>query len=274
MLGLSALLVLSAVPSAGQGQPEPGGAFPPPFPPYPRSTSFAAIKLWIVGNTNLDSRQVVLTSAEAVFAFEPGGGPDPASGGDMRREVREEVLNPSLASRLGGRSASASVTFDCSHAETTVNSVMVYPGASLGGGAGRIIPASQWLAANTSLDLVDLAQAACGDSMVNPEDAAPAKPADLRGPVTAPAHTPARRATQGPWMQIGAFGSTALADQRWRSIRARWPSETEDLIERTETVAHGKGALQRALIGPFPNRQAAEALCERLKAAGGDCLVR
>jgi hypothetical protein len=45
--------------------------------------------------------------------------------------------------------------------------------------------------------------------------------------------------------------------------------------KRVETVAReGQSPLYRGLIGGFANREAAQAFCNTLKAAGRNCLVR
>lgn len=261
------VLALGAAPASGFAQTDSNATFPPIFPPFPTSANFRDIKLWIAGNTTLDLDQVVLTSGEAVFAFTDVASPAQA-GGLKRRQLREEVISPGLAESLGGRSATATLEFDCAHAETTVDAVILYPGNSLSGGAAKMIPAARWLSANTSLDLTDLAQAECGKSFQSPYDTPHAAEPALRGPASA-AWTGA-----DVWAQIGAFATIAIADQKWRAIQRRWPAETEALSERTETVAHGAVVLRRTLVGPFEGRAAAQAFCERLRAQGDDCLIR
>jgi hypothetical protein len=264
-------LALAVQPSVAASQDETSG-FPPAFPRFPTTTRFSDIKLWLAGNTDLTNGQVILTSAEAVFAFTDQASP-PGADGTRHRTVREEVINEGLANRLGGRSASADLAFDCAHDETTVDQVMLYPGNNLGGGAPKQIPAAHWLGANTSLDLTDLAQAACGKSMDRPYGGGRLASAPLTPPSAGSTPSPAAP-SDGVWVQIGAFATTEIADRKWLTIQQRWPEGAQDLSERTETIQHGGKTLRRALVGPFASRTLAKAFCDHLRTRGSDCLVR
>ncbi|MDR3506279.1 MAG: SPOR domain-containing protein [Caulobacteraceae bacterium] len=250
-------------------------------------TTFAAIRQWLARETDLAPNQLVLLSAEAGFAFV--GPPVRHADGLIIRRVREEVINQDLADSLGGRSATLALEFNCRHAETTVTEVRLYPGNGLGGGASKPIPPSRWLRANTNLDLSDLAQAACGKdyqpASSHPVDQAyssPPQPTAQPAPRSAPrqAPQPALRppaAEAGPgarWVQIGAFASIAIAEDRWRALQAALPAQTTGRSERTEPVPHGAGVLHRTLVGPFQDKAQAQAFCEVLKSRGYDCLVR
>ncbi len=263
------------------------GWSPPPYPTFPHSTSFASIKLWILGDTDLALDHVIMLNTEAVYAFVDDG--PPTGGGTVSRVVREEAINGALAQRLGGRSATAEVTFDCDHAETTVSAVTLYPGNSLGGGPGQPTPATRWLDANPGLDLTDLSQAACSAAYQRPFKAS-VRSAALRGPASAPRPTLPRPIPNEPvpaepsepqvprpghvWAQVGAFGSAALADDHWRKLKDHYPTDTDGLTLRDETVARDGKTLHRALAGPFETRATAEAFCMRVRNGGGDCLVR
>ena len=298
-LWLSAVSLSILLSSAGHvvAQSDSDG-FPPPFPPFPRSTSFGDIKLWVAGDTNLDQDKVALTTGDAVFAFVDDKS---AVAGEttVDRQVREEVINGDLAASLGGRSATALISFDCGHAETTVDQVMVYPGNNLGGGDPKRVTAAHWLAANTSLDLTDLAQVACSQRAsarrgAGVRTARTAQAAALRGPADAAepdtarldtdASAPAGAAAEPParlpvdahavWVQIGAFASSAIAEDKWRQLQAKQGDMTAGLSLRTETAPHGTATLHRALIGPFATRAQARDVCVRLKAHGESCIVR
>lgn len=257
------------------------------FPPFPEVTTFAAIRQWLARETDLSPNQLVLLSAEAGFAFV--GPPVRHADGLIIRRVREEVISQDLTDSLGGRSATLALEFNCRHAETTVTEVRLYPGNGLGGGAGKPIPPSRWLNANTDLDLSDLAQAACGKDY-QPAPSHPAEqayspptqsaPQPAPKPAPRPAPQPAPRAPvaeAGPgarWVQIGAVASTTIAGDKWRALRAALPAQTAGRSERTEPVPHGAGVLHRTLVGPFQDKAQAQAFCEALKSRGYDCLVR
>jgi cytoskeletal protein RodZ len=103
---------------------------------------------------------------------------------------------------------------------------------------------------------------------VAPVPVAPATPAP-----TAPAAVAA--ASGAASVQIGAFSSTALADKGYSDIAAAFPGPMAGKAKRVETVAReGQSPLYRGLIGGFANREAAQAFCNTLKAAGRNCLVR
>jgi cell division septation protein DedD len=282
-IGLLAAALLACPATA---QTDSDADFPPAFPSFPRSTSFGDIRLWVAGDTNLDQNKIALTTADAVFAFSDDK--PAASSGVVTRQVREEVISADLAISLDGRSATADIEFDCGHAETTVDQVMVYPGNNLSGGQPKRLAAGRWLAANTSLDLTDLAQVACA---AKPPAASPARhgraartaqAAALRGQA-APSPTESQAAAtaataaalgQAAWVQIGAYATVAIANDKWNALKARRGDLPPGLGLRTEPAPHGAKVLQRALIGPFDTRAQARDFCASLKANGGDCIVR
>ena len=270
------------------------GAARTPFPTFPKVTTFAALRQWLSHSTDLSPARVTLLSAEAAFSFTDPP-PAPRRDGTIRRVVREEVLDPDLAGVLGGRSARLALEFDCQHAQTTVSDVWLYPGNSLGGGPGQLIPGGRWMSANAHLDLTDLAQAACGARFMQApgtETAAASEalppPTSAPMPASSPATAPAARQGLKPtirdvavrpagpaaWAQIGAFANTAIARDKWTALRRALPAETEGLTEKTETISHGAATLQRVLVGPFAHRSQAEAFCGVLQARGFACLVR
>jgi hypothetical protein len=252
-----------------------------PFPAFPKVTTFAALRQWLSHSTDLSPSRVTLLSAEAAFSFTDPP-PAPRRDGTIRRVMREEVLDPDLAGTLGGRSARLALEFDCQPAQTTVSDVWLYPGNSLSGGPGQLIPGGRWMSANAHLDLSDLAQAACGPRYLQAPGsetaatASPALPPPAAAPTTAPA--PLSRAVRptGPaaWAQIGAFASTAIVQAKWAALRRSLPAETAGLTEKSETVSHGTATLQRVLVGPFAHHSQAEAFCATLQARGDACLVR
>ena len=95
----------------------------------------------------------------------------------------------------------------------------------------------------------------------------PAEPAPARNPTT-PAPTSTAQ------VQIGAFSSSALADDGWNDIARLIPGQMAGKTKRVEpTTADGK-TLYRASVGGFTSRQEAVAFCDALKSRGRACLVR
>jgi len=76
-----------------------------------------------------------------------------------------------------------------------------------------------------------------------------------------------RPASGGAAVQIGAFSSSALAEQE---LSEAAPSRGH----KVEPVASGDKTLYRGLITGFASRDAAQAFCARLKDAGKSCFVR
>jgi uncharacterized protein len=73
----------------------------------------------------------------------------------------------------------------------------------------------------------------------------------------------------GDWkVQLGAFGSEDRARERWKTLRAK----VGDLGTYQQRVV-AAGSVQRLQAGNIPTKDAAQALCRKVVAAGGDCLV-
>ncbi|HEX4180219.1 MAG TPA: SPOR domain-containing protein [Caulobacteraceae bacterium] len=253
------------------------GAAPSAFPAFPASETTPQIGRWLAGQTDLAPASVVLVGPGYVFSYVT---PDPPSesGGLVWKQAREEVTNVIMASRLNGRSATATLAFDCAHNSATASNVVIYAGNNLKGDEGRAMPASDWLVANPGLYLMDLAKAACDRGFHGPY----ATSASLASaaPVAAPPlrATPAARAAMssvGPvhWVQVGAFASPAAANAHWREIQRLLPAQSDGRAIRLESAGHDGKTLLRALAGPFHGSDA-RGFCAALKFRGGDCLVR
>ena len=256
-------------------------AAPPAFPPYPPNQSQAAIQGWIAAETDLQPSQIVIIAGGAVYAM-PASPDNHDDGGVSTRMVREEVVDAALAARLGGRSSTAMVSFDCAHKQYAIRSAVVFPGNNLSGGAARPILGGAWLSAAT-VYLFDLAGAVCAADQ--PAAAAPAPqttpeptpqpaPAPPPSPApTAPAEAPAppeiAPAAAAVWIQAGAFASPKLAEARWLTLRGHLPIGMSHRLEPAPS-----GALTRLLIGPFPSDDAAADACVRLKGTGVPCFLR
>lgn len=74
--------------------------------------------------------------------------------------------------------------------------------------------------------------------------------------------------SEGPWrVQLGAFAVAGNADRLWRDVATLRPlSGKEKLLVRS-------GKLTKLQAGGFATRAAAQAACDKLKAAGRACLV-
>lgn len=235
-----------------------------PFPPYPQGFNNLTLGRWLNAQTDVPLASVVMTGPGYVFSFTS---PDPSVPGDKRvwKRVREEVTGDVLAEALGGRSATATVAFDCRLGQASASNVVIFAGNNLQGDPGHAVPAAQWMAANPGAYLLELAHAACNPAFHRPFAAPPA---------SAPAPAPRPHASAGSrWVQVGAFGDAQTANQHWRSIQQTLPRLVASQSVRLEPVHSGGGALVRALVGPFADADA-HAFCDALRAKGGDCLVR
>jgi TPR repeat protein len=73
----------------------------------------------------------------------------------------------------------------------------------------------------------------------------------------------------GDWkVQLGAFGSEARALARWKTLRTK----VADLDSYQQRVV-AAGAVQRLQATDIASKADAQALCRKVLAAGGDCLV-
>jgi hypothetical protein len=75
-------------------------------------------------------------------------------------------------------------------------------------------------------------------------------------------------------IQIGAFSSSAQADQGWSAAAAAAPGPLAGKGKKVVPVDHDGAVLYRTFITGFASHEAAEAACDRLKAAGRTCFVR
>lgn len=74
----------------------------------------------------------------------------------------------------------------------------------------------------------------------------------------------------GEWLvQVGAFSSTASAEDAWSALKSRTPS-----LNELAAVFEPVNTLTRVSAGPGMREQDARALCQDLKSQGIDCLVR
>ncbi|MFC4291926.1 SPOR domain-containing protein [Sphingorhabdus arenilitoris] len=86
-------------------------------------------------------------------------------------------------------------------------------------------------------------------------------------PVAAPAPTPV--AASGAWrIQLGAFSKESSATGLWTSLESR----VSDLAS-LQPYLKAAGSVTRLQAGPFATRGAADAMCEKVKAAGQACIA-
>jgi hypothetical protein len=106
-----------------------------------------------------------------------------------------------------------------------------------------------------------------------PKAAAPApKPALPPPEKKAPAAEPNKPVAGVAVVQIGAVSSTALADRAWKdAIAVAGGSGKGKSIEKIEKNG---ATLYRTAVTGFASRDAAQAFCAKLKAAGKSCFVR
>ena len=75
-------------------------------------------------------------------------------------------------------------------------------------------------------------------------------------------------------LQIGAYKSQADAEGAWKTYKARHAALLSGYSDNIQQVQLGeKGTWYRLRIGGFSDREVATALCDRLKADGGACIL-
>ena len=75
-------------------------------------------------------------------------------------------------------------------------------------------------------------------------------------------------------LQIGAYETQEIADGAWASFKARHGGVAGTLAEDVQRVDLGaKGIWYRLRMGPFADKTAAVAACEKLKAEGATCFL-
>jgi cell division protein FtsN len=104
-----------------------------------------------------------------------------------------------------------------------------------------------------------------------PKAAAPKTISDVLDARKPPAPAP-QAATGGPVVQIGAVSSTALADRAWNEAVA--VAGRAGKGKSVEKVEKNGGTLYRTAVTGFVSKDAAQAFCGKLKAAGKSCFVR
>jgi cell division septation protein DedD len=101
---------------------------------------------------------------------------------------------------------------------------------------------------------------------------AQAAPAPAATPVAPPTSLPA--AATGVLLQIGSYESMEIANGAWATFKARHAAIAGGLSQDVQKADLGaKGTWYRLRFGPFADKAAANAACDKLRAEGGTCFV-
>jgi hypothetical protein len=75
-------------------------------------------------------------------------------------------------------------------------------------------------------------------------------------------------------LQIGAFPSQADADAAWKAYKSKHAALLADATDDVQKADLGdKGTWYRLRVTGFPSKDVASAMCDRLKADGGNCFL-
>jgi hypothetical protein len=75
-------------------------------------------------------------------------------------------------------------------------------------------------------------------------------------------------------IQLGAFRQTSEAEQAWQQVAKKFPDVLGGMNKTVVQIDLGeRGVFQRLQTGPFPDRAAAAAACDKLKARNQGCIV-
>ena len=113
-------------------------------------------------------------------------------------------------------------------------------------------------------------------AVVTPKPRAkPVEPAPAASAPAVPASSePAATASSGSYvLQIGSYKSQDEADTSWKSYQAKHPMLGGYESDVKKADLGDKGTWYRLRVGSFATKDAATALCDKLKADGGDCLL-
>ena len=104
--------------------------------------------------------------------------------------------------------------------------------------------------------------------------AAPAAAAKPAAPVATAAKPATPAAAGGFVLQIGAYKSQADAATAWKTYQSKHAALLAGYSDNVQQVDLGeKGTWYRLRVGGFADREVATALCDRLKADGGACIL-
>jgi cell division septation protein DedD len=101
--------------------------------------------------------------------------------------------------------------------------------------------------------------------------AVPPPTASTPKPQTRPASKPTASGKSAR-VQLGAFGSSAAAQDAWNKLKTKWPKQTAGLSARFEPVKSAGKTLYRLRV-TLPSRSGAEQFCATLAKQKQACLV-
>jgi cell division protein FtsN len=103
----------------------------------------------------------------------------------------------------------------------------------------------------------------------------PATATDAPRPIGATQMAAATPAPAGAFvLQIGSYKSQAEAENAWKGYKAKHTALLSGYSDSIQQADLGeKGTWYRLRIGGFSDREVASALCDRLKADGGACML-
>ena len=103
---------------------------------------------------------------------------------------------------------------------------------------------------------------------------APAAVAGAAAPVPAPAAASGSAVSGKAVLQIGAYETPEIANGAWTTFKARHAAVAAKLAQDVQKADLGaKGTWYRLRVGPFADKAAAVAACEKLRSEGGTCFV-
>jgi len=104
---------------------------------------------------------------------------------------------------------------------------------------------------------------------------APVPAASAKVAAATPAPIAAKPAATGGYvLQIGAYKSQADADTAWKAYKAKHAALLSGYVDDVQQADLGeKGTWYRLRVGGLSDREVASALCDRLKADGGACIL-
>lgn len=99
------------------------------------------------------------------------------------------------------------------------------------------------------------------------------KPPETETPAATPPAATTSAGTGAYVLQIGAYKSEAEANSAWRAYQAKHPVVAGSGSDVMKVDLGPKGTWYRLRMGSFDDKAAAAAMCQKLKADGGDCLT-
>jgi len=97
-------------------------------------------------------------------------------------------------------------------------------------------------------------------------------PVEIEAPIRKPDATPTAEGAGTALIQLGAYSSASLADSSWAGYARRF--ESIGALPKKILPGTMEGGTIYRLNAVAPSREAAQQICNNLKAAGESCLVR